>query len=236
MTDWDTEEWTYGAKELIDWTTTINSEQPLLLMIRHSHRGILRTYEDTMGQGLTDLGKRVSVELGRKIPVNRKAHIFLSVVPRCYQTAEAIVEGFSAEGGEVLDMDPLPTLLGPEFTDRTVWDNLHPNGENVTEFVNSWSNNEFEGIEPFDKFSVRLMGDTVKRLLAVEDNMMHIHVTHDLAMMCTKRILFDRPLTREDRVPFLGGLGITLKNDVLTLFVGRSSEPMELSNFYVSMV
>ncbi|TFH04752.1 MAG: histidine phosphatase family protein [Candidatus Thorarchaeota archaeon] len=180
---------------------------------------------------MTDLGKRVSVELGQKIPATRKAHIFLSVVPRCYQTAEAIAEGFSAEGGEVLDMDPLPTLLGPEYTDRTVWNNLHPNGENVTEFVNSWSNNEFEGIEPFDKFSMRLMGDTVKRLLAVEDNLMHIHVTHDLAMMCTKRILFNRPLTREDRVPFLGGLGITLKNDVLTLFVGCSSEPMEISNF-----
>lgn len=231
MTELDREDWTYGAKSLVQWATNVNSKQPILLMLRHSHRETLLTYEDTMGGGLTDLGKRVSLELGRRLPLTRQAHIFLSVVPRCFQTAEAIAEGFSAEGGDVLDMDPLPTLIGPEYTDRSVWNNLDPNGGNVTEFVNSWSNNEFEGIEPFDKFSVRLMGDTVRRLQAVEDNLMHIHITHDLAMMCTKRILFDRPLTREDRVPFLGGLGITLKNDVLTLFVGGNSEPIEIPKF-----
>ena len=60
MTELDTEEWTHGANQLIDWAIAVDSEQPLLLMIRHSHRDILRTYEDTMGQGLTDLGKRVS--------------------------------------------------------------------------------------------------------------------------------------------------------------------------------
>ncbi|MGY5858706.1 MAG: histidine phosphatase family protein [Candidatus Thorarchaeota archaeon] len=218
MTEWENEEWTYGAKQLIDWAVSIDSEQPLLLMIRHSHREVLYTYEDTMGQGLTDLGKRVSVELGRKIPTGRKAHIFLSVVPRCVETAEAISEGFSTEGGEVVDMDGISTLIGPEYTDRSVWNNLHPNGENVTEFVNQWADDDFEGIEPFSEFSVRLMDDTVKRLLSLKDNMMHIHVTHDLAMMCMKRILFDRPLTREDRVPFLGGLGITSKNGELIFF------------------
>jgi len=218
MTEWDTEDWTNSAKELIDWTVTVDSEQPLLLMIRHSHRDVLRTYEDTMGKGLTDLGKRVSVELGRRIPTTRQAHIFLSVVPRCFQTAESISEGFIAEGGKVIDMDPLPTLIGPEYTDRNVWNNLHPNGENVTEFVNDWADNKFEGIEPFNEFSIRLMEDTMKRLRSVTDNMMHIHVTHDLAMMCTKRILLNRPLTRDDRVPFLGGLGITLNNGAPILF------------------
>ena len=37
--------------------------------------------------------------------------------------------------------------------------------------------------------------------------------------MCTKRILFDRPLTREDREPYLGGLGITVKDHQVELFV-----------------
>ncbi|MGY5880238.1 MAG: hypothetical protein RTV31_08305, partial [Candidatus Thorarchaeota archaeon] len=100
----------------------------------------------------------------------------------------------------------------------SIWNHLHPNGENVTEFVNDWADTKFEGIEPFDEFSVRLMDDTLKRLLAVKDNMMHVHVTHDLAMMCTKRILFNRPLTRDDRVPYLGGLGITVNNGVPILF------------------
>ncbi|TFG31026.1 histidine phosphatase family protein [Candidatus Thorarchaeota archaeon] len=229
MTDWDTEEWTYAAKQLIEWVASVDSQQPLLLMFRHSHREILHTYEDTMGQGLTELGKRVSVELGRKIPTTRKVHIFLSVVPRCVETAEAISEGFSAEGGEIVDMDGIATLIGPEYTDRAVWNNLHPNGENVTEFVNQWAGGEYEGIEPFDEFSVRLMDDTVKRLVNVKDNMMHLHVTHDLAMMCTKRILFNRPLTRKDRVPFLGGLGITVNDGKPILFTAGETTILDPS-------
>ncbi len=219
MTEWETEEWIHSAKQLIEWTSTIDSEQPLMLMVRHSHRDILRNHEDIINVGLTDLGKRISVEMGKRIPTTRKAHIFLSVVPRCYQTAEAISEGFSEEGGEIIDMDPLPTLIGPEYTDRAVWSNLHPNGENVTEFVNKWADGEFKGIEPFAEFKVRLIDDTVKRFRSLRENQMHIHVTHDLALMCTKRILLNRALTREDRVPYLGGLGITLTKSVAQLFV-----------------
>ncbi|MGY5872071.1 MAG: histidine phosphatase family protein [Candidatus Thorarchaeota archaeon] len=219
MTEWDTEEWMYGAKRLLDWISNVDSEQPVLLMVRHSHREMLHNYHDTMNAGLTDLGKKLSREMGFRIPTERKAHIFLSVVPRCYETAEGISEGFQQEGGEVIDMDPLPTLIGPEYSEREVWLNLNSNGENVTEFVNIWADDEFEGIEPFNEFKVRLMDDTVRRLLSVKDNMMHIHVTHDLALMCTKRILFDRPLTREDREPYLGGLGITVKDHQVELFV-----------------
>ena len=129
----------------------------------------------------------------------------------------------------MLDMDPLPTLIGPEYTDRSVWTNLNSNGENVTEFVNRWADDEFKGIEPFSEFRVRLMEDTVKHLLSVEDNLMQIHVTHDLAMMCTKRILFNRPLTWNDREPFLGGFGVTIEDGVPLLFVAGNVEPVNIA-------
>ena len=219
MTEWNSEKWTFSAKRLIDWATTIDSKQPLMLMIRHSHREILRDHKEMMGVGLTEMGKRVSVEMGERIPTVRKAHIFLSVVPRCYQTAESVANGFSNRGGEFIDMDPLPTLIGPEYMDRSVWKNLHPNGNNVTEFVNRWADGEFEGIEPFNEFRVRLIEDTVKRFLSINDNQMHIHVTHDLALMCMKRILLDRALTRDDREPYLGGIGVTRSSSDIQMFV-----------------
>jgi broad specificity phosphatase PhoE len=219
MTEWNTEDWTYDAKRMLEWISTIDLDQPVMLMVRHSHRDMLHNYQDTMNAGLTNLGKRLSQEMGSRIPTERKVHIFLSVIPRCYETADAIRMGFSQQDGKVIDMDPLATLVGPEYSDRDVWSNLNSNGDNVTEFVNDWADNKFEGIETFDKFSVRLMEDTVNRFLSVKDNMMHIHVTHDLAMMCIKRILLDRPLTRDDRVPFLGGVAITLKEKIPILFV-----------------
>ena len=227
MTEWDSEEWISGAKQLVEWVRGVDSEQPLMLMVRHSHREKLHNYYDTMNAGLTNLGKRLSKEMGSRISIERRAHIFLSVIPRCYETAAAISEGFTEQGGEVIDMDPLPTLVGPEFSDSDVWLNLNSNGENVTEFVNKWADDEFEGIEPFNEFSIRLMEDTVKRLLSLKNNHMHIHVTHDLAMMCTKRILFDRPLTRDDRVPYLGGLGLTLKKGQLLLFTDGEVTALE---------
>jgi broad specificity phosphatase PhoE len=221
MTEWDTEEWTYSAKHLLDWASTIDSNQPLMLMVRHSHREVLRNLHDTMNVGLTDLGKKLSREMGSRIQTDRRAHIFLSAVPRCYETAEAIAGGFSEQGGEIIDMDPLPTLIGPEYSDRDVWQNLHPNGENVTEFVNRWVDGEFEGIEPFSDFRKRL------QFLLLKENQLHIHVTHDLALMCTKRILFDRSLTRADREPYLGGVGITLKKNIPILYTAGTMEPIE---------
>jgi broad specificity phosphatase PhoE len=231
MSDWDYEEWTTSARELIDWAVAQDGNQPLMLLIRHSHRDTLMNHQDMLGAGLTEIGKRFSVEMGRRLPTSRRAHIFFSIVPRCYETAEAIAEGFSERGGEIIGMDPLPTLVRPEYTRQEVWKNLNPNGENVTEFVNRWADGEFEGIEPFDDFSVRLMNDTLKRLLALEEPQLHIHVTHDLSLMSAKRTVFDRALTLNDRESYLGGIGVTIVEDTPIIFTKGKSEPVRSSLF-----
>ena len=58
---------------------------------------------------------------------------------------------------------------------------------------------------------------------------MHIHVTHDLSLMASKRIFFDRPLIWDDREPYLGGLGVTLKAGRAILFVAGKEEPVRTS-------
>jgi broad specificity phosphatase PhoE len=199
-------------------------------LVRHSHRETLRNHEDMLSGGLTELGKTMSKEMGRRIPTHRKAHLFFSIVPRCYETAEAISEGFIQAGGEVIDMDPLPTLVGPEYTDNTVWKNLNPNGDNVTEFVNQWASGEFEGrIESFNKFQERLIDDTLRRFASLKENQGHIHVTHDLALMCAKRALSGRILTEEDREPYLGGVAIASRNSNYSIFMTGEREQLKTS-------
>jgi broad specificity phosphatase PhoE len=229
MNDWDYEEWTTSARELIDWAVAQDDNQPLMLLIRHSHRDTLMNHQEMLSEGLTEIGKRFSVEMGRRLPTSRRAHVFFSIVPRCYETAEAIAEGFSERGGEIIEMDPLPTLVRPEYTQQEVWKNLNPNGENVTEFVNRWADGEFEGIEPFDEFKVRLMNDTLKRLLSLEEPQLHIHVTHDLSLMSAKRTFFDRALTLNDREPYLGGIGVTVIGSTPVIFSKSKSEPVRSS-------
>jgi len=228
MTDehtWDNQEWIYSAKKILDWMEKVPQNQPLMFLVRHSHRKTLQNHDEMVSGGLTELGKKMSYELGRKIPRSGKMHIYTSFVPRCYETAEAIAEGFAERGEEVIDIDPLPSLVGPQVIEEEVWKNLHPDGRNVTDFVNTWVNGNFgERMEPFDDYRKRLIGDTVERMVTQRENIMYVHVTHDLAMMSAKRILLNRPLVPEDREPYLGGLGVTFSGTDLQLNIAGSTQ------------
>jgi broad specificity phosphatase PhoE len=226
---WDNQDWVHSAKRILEWMTTLPQEQPLMFLVRHSHRETLQNHEEVVSGSLTELGKRMSFELGTRIPWKGKMFIYTSFIPRCFETAEAIGEGFTQQGGEVIDIEPLPTLVGPHVIDREVWLNLHPDGRNVTDFVNTFVDGEFgERMERFDQYRVRLIEDTVKRLNSQNENIMYVHVTHDLALMCAKRIFFKRPLVPEDREPYLGGLGVTVTGSETLLNVAGSTFPIVL--------
>ena len=232
MTDeqtWDNQDWTHSAKQILEWMTTVPQEQPLMFLVRHSHRETLLNHDEMVSGGLTELGKRMSFELGKRIPRTGKMHIYTSFIPRCFETAEAIAEGFTQQGGEVIDIDPLPPLVGPQVIEEEVWKNLHPDGRNVTDFVNTWVDGGFgERMELFDDYQDRLIEATVKRLTSLKENIMHVHVTHDLALMSAKRILLQRPLVPNDREPYLGGLGVTVADSETILNVAGETIPIDL--------
>ena len=161
---WDNQDWVYSANKILGWMSTIPQEQPLMFLVRHSHRETLQNHDEMVSGGLTELGKRMSFELGSRFPRIGKMHIYTSFVPRCFETAEAIAEGFTQQGGEVIDIDPLPPLVGPQVIEEEVWTNLHPDGRNVTDFVNTWVDGGFgERMEHFDIYRDRLIDATVKR-------------------------------------------------------------------------
>ncbi len=227
---WDTEDWLTSAKQILEWISAVNPNQPLMFLVRHSHRDTLQDHEEMVSGGLTELGKRMSFELGKRIARKGKMHIFTSFVPRCFETAEGIAEGFTQQGGEVIDIDPSPALVGPQIIEREVWTNLHPDGRNVTDFVNRWVDDSFgDRMEPFHQYRDRLMADTVDRILIEKEAITHVHVTHDLAIMCTKRILLNRPLVEEDREPFLGGLALTFSESGALIFVKGEKIPYYLN-------
>ncbi len=230
QTDWGNEEWLDSARRLIEWVNTTDSDQSVMLLIRHSHREKIVDIEEILGKGLTELGKNMSLEMGLRFPTDRKARFWLSFVSRCYETAESMAAGFAQQGGEVIDMDALPTLVGPHVIDKEVWSELHPDGKNVTHFVNRWAEGGFgDRIEPFENYISRFMEDTVKKLISLEEPAIHIHVTHDLAMMAVKRMIFSRPLVNEDREPYLGGLGVKVEDSYALFFTGDMAHPVRLN-------
>ena len=230
QTDWGSEEWLESARRLIEWVNSTHADHSVMLLIRHSHREKIVDIEEMVGTGLTELGKNMSLEMGLRFPTDRKAQFWCSFVSRCYETAEAMAAGFTQQGGEVIDMDALPTLVGPHVIDKEVWSELHPDGKNVTDFVNRWVEGGFrDRIEPFDSYQRRLMDDTVKKLISLEEPTIHIHITHDLAMMAVKRMIFGRPLVKEDREPYLGGLGVIIKDSSVLFFTGEMTHPVRLN-------
>jgi broad specificity phosphatase PhoE len=179
--------------------------------------------------GLTTLGRKLAVEVGRRLPVGRPMQIFTSFVPRCSETAEGIAEGFTEVGGEVLDIDPLPTIVGPQVLEQAVWNELNPNGDNITEFVNRWVRGEFEGLmEPFVEYGLRLEEDVLKRLFDTQEKIILVNVTHDLSLMAMKRLLFGRELTYDDREPYLGGLGAVKTSTGFDVFIASENSSISI--------
>ncbi|MFX1368895.1 MAG: hypothetical protein ACFFAY_09880, partial [Promethearchaeota archaeon] len=158
-----------------------------------------------------EIGKRMSFELGRRLPVERPLRVYYSFVPRCYQTADEISNGFKEKGGEVIEIEPLAILVSPIIADDKVWGHLQPDGKNIADYVNNWADGNFGSmIEDFAEYEFRLVDDTLGRLASEKQAAIHVHVTHDLAVMALKRIMLKRPLTPSDREPFLGGFAISM--------------------------
>ncbi len=228
---WDSEDWTFSVKNILKWISGLDSDRPLMLILRHSHRETLRDHEHMGSAGLTALGKQISIEVGKRIPSGRQMELYTSFVPRAYETAVGIAEGYSGIGGQASEIDLLPTLVSPQILNPEIWQKLHPDGENITEYVNHWVDGEFDGyIEPYVDFQSRFMDDTVKRLNETKEKLIYVFTTHDFSLMSAKRIFLERDLTLEDREPYLGGLGLVKTDSGSELFIGSANRSLSVGN------
>ncbi len=218
--DWETLDWLANARELIHWANSIVDGVPVLLLIRHSHRETIESMEEMVEKRITPLGKEMAVEFGKRLPTNRELEIMHSFVPRCRETAHAIAEGFEQVGGEVRSIEDVVFLVGPQVLDRSIWGRLGTDGESTADFVNYWADGKFpeQKIEPFEQYIHRVKDEFVKRLISSEDNALHVHVTHDLTLLSSKRHFFRNPIDISMRPPYLGGLGITIEGNRLMIF------------------
>ena len=155
--------------------------------------------------------------------------LYTSFVPRAYETAEGIREGYSEKGREVAEVELLPTLVSPQILNPEVWLQLHPDGQNITDYVNRWVRGEFEGyIEPYEEYKPKFMDDMVGRLVASENDVVYICTTHDFTLMSAKRMFLGRDLDYDDREPFLGGLGLTVDGSEVEVFIGSANRAISI--------
>ncbi|MHA2002701.1 MAG: histidine phosphatase family protein [Candidatus Thorarchaeota archaeon] len=205
--DWEKIDWLASARNLTEWVNQRPPDERVMIFLRHSHREVIQDHSTQFSTGLTEIGKQMSHEMGSRLAATKPIRIFFSFIPRSHQTAEELASGLKENDGEIVEFESIAILVMPEFSDEAVWDNLQPDGKNVTEFVNRWADGEFgDMIESFDEYRNRLVETTLGRLMKETESVLHIHVSHDLALMALKRILLQRPIDEHDREPFQGGI------------------------------
>lgn len=227
--DWENTDWLEGARNLVEWVNQRHPNERLMIFLRHSQRDVIEDHSKQFSTGLTEIGKQMSFEMGTRLPSSKSIRIYFSFVSRCFETAEELAKGLRENGGDIVEFESEPLLVMPEYTDELVWENLQPDGKNVTEFVNRWADGEFgDRIQKFENYMEKLMNHTFNRLKDETNPVMHIHVSHDLALMAIKRAILERPIGYEDRESFQGGISASADKEGLW-YIYNSGEEIHLS-------
>ncbi len=227
--EWDSQDWLADARNLINWSNSIESQAPLLILVRHSHRVAIRTLQEMSETGITSLGEAMAIEFGRRLPTGRHVEIHHSFIPRCEQTAQRIAEGIKHSGGKVRCVQPFDLLLGPIVSDMEIWEKVGDDGTGVARFVASWERGEFgDGIEPFMDFSKRLTIGTLEKLKAAKPSSLYIYVTHDLFLMGARKTILKEEAHIDQRPPYLGGFALSMVQKQTVLFEARTAETFDL--------
>ena len=209
--EWNEEDWLDNAKGIINWVNDLQ-KCSAMIMIRHSHRLESNKVDELKTLELTELGHRMAVAFGYRLPIDKPVRVFYSPIKRTKQTAEGIVKGLEEANGEVTLEHRMYTLLGPiGDPDRFISLSLKIGFVN---FFNQWISGNIEPavLEPLDEYVKRLVPMILGEFSKVDNNSLLVHVTHDLVIMTARFAFFGINTTNESLIPFLGGFGISKRD------------------------
>ena len=179
-------------------------------MVRHSERAEDTDVPTTIRSELTDLGHKIAVEFGRRIPKKWRINIYHSPHVRTTQTAERISEGLKEQGGELGEIERLNVLLGGRGDIEHIITLAYEVG--FHEFYTKWTQKEIpsDTLESIDDYLERLTQTIVTRYSKAQPNDLHLYVTHDIVVAAARMTYLDLTVDDGIDIPFFGGLGISM--------------------------
>jgi broad specificity phosphatase PhoE len=194
----------------VDWTIPpsvlrhlerIPADRPVVLLLRHSVRDDLPDNDAGYAMPITDVGRRLAIELGGKLR-GRLRTLHASPFLRCLQTAEALREGAGVE--QTIVRDPLIGAPGVFVLDgRRAWPNWERLGyEGLMAHIVSRSE-ALPGMARPDE-AARFL---VQHMLAIAGQVpgVHVFVTHDFLVTATVARLLGRPFGIQEWPVYLEG-------------------------------
>ena len=217
---WNEGEWTRMARDMTRAIQDFPKDSRIILILRHSHRNEPTDSEKLYKLRLTPLGHEIAKKFGNELPPSRSIRIFHSVVWRCQETAEDILEGFEKVSGVGEIKGHLEILYNigasPNFFDRLF---KEEDPFDPTRFLHLWAVSYFspDEIKPFQEYSKKAAEIIWNTLKNAPKNALDIHVSHDLFIIALRYGWFGLPPPTE-WIPFLGGFAFSIHNNILNVF------------------
>ncbi|MHA1671297.1 MAG: hypothetical protein ACTSV5_12085 [Promethearchaeota archaeon] len=214
---WNNSTWTLKAREILNAIKKFPKNSKIIVVLRHSHRNEPLRIEEINKERLTEIGHHAAKRFGEELPTDRSIRLFHSVVWRCQETAEDILEGFKRKTG----IGKINGSLQPLYFAGTAPDffiNIFKNSSPLR-FINQWAAGHYspESIMPFQKYSEYAANIIWNELKSVPEKSVAIHITHDIFLLALRYGWFALPPER-DWIPFLGGFAFIICNNTITLF------------------
>jgi broad specificity phosphatase PhoE len=223
---WNNADWTNRAREIVNALRKFPKDSKIILVLRHSHRNEPVGSEKLHELKLTPQGHEIARKFGEELPEERPIRLYHSVVWRCQETAQDILEGFQKKSGK----GEIKGSLKPLFfagTSPKFFIEVFRDGSPIR-FLYQWAAGHFspEHIMSFQDYSKNAAKKIWNKLLNAPDNTIDIHVTHDIFLIALRYGWFGLPPT-EEWVPFLGGFAFSIHDNMLNLFDSNQFLEME---------
>ncbi|MHA1271806.1 MAG: histidine phosphatase family protein [Promethearchaeota archaeon] len=214
---WKNGKWTEQARDLIEGLKKFPENAKIVLILRHSHRKTSVDPHKLSSLKLTPQGHEIAKIFGKNLPKNRKVRLFHSIVERCKETAEGILEGFKEIGGKGEIVGTLQALYDiGEDSIFIIQKAIEHSGDG---FLAKWASGKFsrDKIKPLDEYSQYSAIEIWGLCENAPEGCLDIHVSHDLSIMGFRLGWFG--LENKDYwVSFLGGFAFSIYNDKIKLW------------------
>lgn len=191
-------------------------ENNIAIVIRHASREKIEDPFGARDAPLTDEGRKMAVDFGKELPVEKYIRLYCSPVPRCIETAELIQEGFKKNGGRsdlLRDREFLPVSFAKK--PKRILELMGELGKHG--FIREWYKGELEeGIMETPK---KATIDQIDLIIGkMDDKGLGIHVAHSFNVILLFGLLYN--LAEEEfRWPgYMDGVVIEKVDDKMKLY------------------
>jgi broad specificity phosphatase PhoE len=193
--------------ELIEQLTNEGADHIVLLM-RHSAREYAPGKHDLLNP-LTDEGRDLARDMGKRLPKGLVVRGYTSPAERCVETADLIMSGHAAAGGETLRNRVVEALGVFYVLDQMKMFKSMSHAGGIVSFLQRW----FDGgiardiIMPAD-LAARLVGGVAKEKLIQSggEPQLDLLVSHDFTLYTIKDQLLKQGINRYPDVHYLDGV------------------------------